>query len=239
MLFFRCPGDDGVRLRHTAIAHHRTARLDDTGLGGGDVCKGGAKLLHMIHTQRRDDRTLGRVDDVGGVQRTAEAHFQHHDVAFFLSEPEHPQRSDDLKLGGHIAHGFRRRADALHQTHQSVIRDLLAVHLNALVEAIDEGGGVKPDPVSRRMKAGRQHGSGAALAIGARHMDEAELFVRVAQRRQQRAGAAQARLVAGPLDCVDVFQSGFVIHEKTPHLLVLFFGKRVFAPVRGIRAMLQ
>ena len=50
-------------------------------------------------------------------------------------------------------------------------------------------------------------------------MDEAEPLVGVAQRRQQSAGAAEARLVAGPLDSVDVFQSGFVIHEKTPRFI--------------------
>ena len=65
VLFFRRPGDDGVRLRHTAVAHHRTARLDDAGLGGGDVRDGGAEFFYMVHAQRRDDRALGRVDDVG------------------------------------------------------------------------------------------------------------------------------------------------------------------------------
>ena len=58
-------GDDSVRFRHTAVAHHRTARLDDAGLGGGDVRDGGAEFFYMVHAQRRDDRALGRVDDVG------------------------------------------------------------------------------------------------------------------------------------------------------------------------------
>ena len=58
-------GDDSVRFRHTAVAHHRTARLDDAGLGSGDVRDGGAEFFYMVHAQRRDDRALGRVDDVG------------------------------------------------------------------------------------------------------------------------------------------------------------------------------
>ena len=58
-------GDDSVRFRHTAVAHHRTARLNDAGLGSGDVRDGGAEFFYMVHAQRRDDRALGRVDDVG------------------------------------------------------------------------------------------------------------------------------------------------------------------------------
>ena len=58
-------GDDSVRFRHTTVTHHRTAWLDDAGLGGGDVRDGGAEFFYMVHAQRRDDRALGRVDDIG------------------------------------------------------------------------------------------------------------------------------------------------------------------------------
>ena len=231
-VLFRChAADHSVRFRRTAVAHHRTAFLDDPRLGGSDVPKGGAKLLHMIHAQCRDDCAFRGINDVGGIQRAAKAHLQHHDLTFLLGKIEHPQRRDDLKLGGHILHGISGGLYLLHQSHQFFIRDLHPVDLDALVEAVDEGRGVQAHPIACGLQAGRHHGGGAALAVGACNMHESELFVRVAQCGQQGAGTCQAGLVAGPLDCVDVFQSGFVIHEKTPRLLVLFFGKRHCAPV--------
>ena len=118
--------------------------------------------------------------------------------------------------------------DSLHQTYQRVVGYLFAVYLNALVEAVDERRSVQAHPIPRRLQAGRQHGGSAALAVGTRHMDEAELLVGVAQRRQQSAGAAEARLVAGPLDSVDVFQSGFVVHRNASFH---FLGKRLRALV--------
>ena len=78
----RRTGDDGIGRGHTAIAHHRTAGLDDARLGRRDIGQGGAQLLHMIHAQRRDDRALRRVDDVGGIQRAAQAHLQHHEDVY-------------------------------------------------------------------------------------------------------------------------------------------------------------
>ena len=205
-------GDHGIGLGHAAVAHRRAAGLEDARLGGGNVGDGGAQLFHMVHPQRRDDRALRRVDDVGGVQRAAQAHLQHHDVAFLFGKPEHPQRRDDLKLGGDIRHGVGGGAHPLHQLHQSLVGDLLAVDLDALIEAIDEGRGEQAHPVPCRLQAGGQHGCRAALAVGARHMDEPQRFVGVAQGGQQGAGAAQARLVACPLHRMNVFQRFFVVH---------------------------
>ena len=152
-------------------------------------------------------------------------------VALFLCEPEHPQGRDNFELGRDVSHGVCRRADSLHQTYQRVVGYLLAVYLNALVEAVDKWRSVQAHPIPRRLQAGRQHGGSAALAVGTRHMDEAKLLVGVAQRRQQSAGAAEARLVAGPLDSVDVFQSGFVIHRNASFH---FLGKRLRALVARI-----
>ncbi len=136
---------------------------------------------------------------------------------------------------GTSRHGFRRRADTLYQTHQSVVRDLLAVHLNALVEAVDKGGGVKADPVSRRMKAGRQHGRGAALAIGARHMDEAELFVRVAQCRQQGAGCGSGPACGPPTGLRGCIHSAFEFMKKNATFVgSIFWGAALRACGAGL-----
>ena len=213
MLLSTDAADHGVRFRHAAVAHHRAALFDDARLRGGNVRDGGAQLLHMVHAQRRDDRARRRVNDIGGVQRAAEAHFQHHDIALLLGKIEHAQRRDDLELGGHILHGVGGRLHLLHQPHQRVIRNLLSVHLNALVEAVDEGRGVQAHPIARCLQAGRHHGGGAALAVGARDVHEFQLLVRVAQGGQQGAGAGQTGLMAGPLNGMDVLQGLFVVHR--------------------------
>ena len=48
MLFSTDAADNNICLRHAAVAHHRALFLDDPRLGGGNVRKSGAKLLHMI-----------------------------------------------------------------------------------------------------------------------------------------------------------------------------------------------
>ena len=93
----------------------------------------------MIHAQCRNDCALRGINDIGGIQRAAKAHFQHHDLTFLLGKIEHSQRCDDLKLGGHIFHGIGGRLYLLHQLHQRFVRDLHTVDLDALVEAVDEG----------------------------------------------------------------------------------------------------
>ena len=220
------PDDDGIRLRHPAVAHHRAPRFDDARLGRGNVRDGGAQLFHMIHAQRRDDRALRRVNDIGGVQRAAQTHLQHHDVTVPLGKVKHSQCRDDLKLGGHIGHGIGSGFYPLHQPHQFLVRDLLAVDLDPLIEAVDERRGVQAHAVPGRLQTGGQHGGSAALAVGARHMDKSELFVRVAQRRQQSTGTGQAGLVARPLHRVDVFQCRFVIHTIS---LLYFFTAAITA----------
>ena len=106
VLFSGRSADDRIRFRHPAVTHHRTALFDDARLRGGDVGQGGAKLFHMVHAQRRDDRARRVLNDVGGIQRAAQAHFQHHNIAVFPGKVQHPQRGDDLELGGHVGHGI-------------------------------------------------------------------------------------------------------------------------------------
>ena len=209
--------DDPVGLGRAAVADHRAARLDDARLGGGDVGQGGAQFLDVVHPQRGDDRALGRVDDVGGVQRAAQPHLQHHDIAVLLREIEHPQRGDQLKLGGDVGHGRGGGPHLLHQADQVPVRDGRAVDLDALIEADDIGRSEQPDLIPGTAQAAVQHGGGAALAVGAGHMDKAELFVGVPQGGQQGAGPRKARLVALPVDRVDVGE-GFLIghHGRLP-----------------------
>ena len=199
-VLLRChPAQHGVCLRCAAVAHHRAARFDDARLSGGDIRQRRAQLLDVIHAQCRDHRAGRLFDDVGGIQRAAKSHLQHHDITLLLRKIEHAQCGDDLELGGHVLHGF--------------VRDLLPVDLDALVEPVDEGRGIQPHPVTGGLQAGSQHRRRTALAVRARHMDELQLFVRVAQCRQQGAGAGKPGLMPRPLHRVDVFHCLFVVHR--------------------------
>ena len=206
--------DDPACLGHVLIADNGAARLDDPRLGRGDAGQGGAQFFHMVHPQRGDDRALGRVDHVGGVQRAPQPHFQHHDVAAGLDKVEHPQGGDELKFGGGFRHGRRRRLHLLHQADQVRVGDGDAVHLDALIEAVDVGGREQPHPVPGAAQAAVQHGGGAALAVGAGHMDEAQLFVGVAQGGQQGADAVQPRLVPLPVDRMDIGERFLIVHQE-------------------------
>ena len=213
-ILLRChPAQHSVCLRCAAVAHHWAPRFDDARLGGGDIRQRGAQLLDVIHAQCCDHRAGGLFNDIGGIQRAAKPHLQHHDIALLLCKIEHTQCGDDLELGGHVLHGIGGGLYLLHQLHQCFVRDLPPVDLDALVEAIDKGRGIQPHPVTGSLQTGCQHRRRAALAVCARHMDELQLFVRVAQCSQQGAGAGKPGLMPRPLHRVDVFQCLFVVHR--------------------------
>ena len=213
VLLCRHPAQHSVCLRCAAVAYHRAARFDDARLGGGNIRQRGAQFLDVIHAQCGDHRAGRLFDDVGGIQRAAKPHLQHHDITLLLRKIEHSQCGDDLKLGGHVLHGVGGGLYLLHKRHQCLVRDLLPVDLDALVEPVDEGRGIQPHPVTGGLQAGSQHRRRAALAVGARYMDELQLFVRVAQCRQQGAGTGKPGLMPRPLHRVDVFHCLFVVHR--------------------------
>ena len=62
------------------------------------------QLLHMLQADVGDHRHLRRGDDVGGVQPSAQAHLQHHQVTLGLPEIEHAQGGHQLELGGGVVH---------------------------------------------------------------------------------------------------------------------------------------
>src|SRR5699024_5482414 len=89
-----------------------------------------------------------------------------------------------------------------------------AVHLDALIEPVDVGGGEQPHPVPGAAQAAVQHGGGAALAVGAGHMDEPQPLVGVPQGGQQGAGAVQPGLVALPVDRADIGERVLLVKQE-------------------------
>ena len=144
-------------------------------------------------------------------------HLQHYDVAPGPGKIEQAQGGNQLELGGHVGHGRGGRLHLLHQIHQVLVGDGRAVHLDPLIEPEDIGRGEQPHLIACLTQAAVQHGGGAALAVGARHVHKAQVFLGIAQQAAEGADALQAGTVALPVDRVDVVQSFLIGHcERLP-----------------------
>ena len=204
-----------------AAVDHRVAALDDAGLGGGDLLQGIAQHLSVVEADVADDGSLRRGDDVRGVQLAAESDLQRDDLAVMAHEVFHGDGRDQLELRRMILHRLGVRPDELGDLCQLLIGDHLAVHLHPLIEAEDEGRGVKPRAVARGAEYGGQHGGSGALAVGAGDVDEFQLVLRVSDALKQFAGAGQTRHGALPAHGMNVAQRFRIGHDFT------FFGIRI------------
>ena len=126
----------------------------------------------MVHAHGGDYGSLRHIDDVGGIQCAAKAHFQHGDITVLPAEVQQGNGSYQLKLRRVLRHGLCGRPDLLHQSRQLPVRDHFPIHLNTFMEGYEIGRCIQAHPVSRRLQHGRDTGAGAALAVGTRHMDE-------------------------------------------------------------------
>ena len=97
-------GDDLFHVPALVIQHGVAAGLDDARLLSGDLGVGVPQLLHMLQADVGDHRHLRRGDHIGGVQPSAQAHLQHHQVTLGLPEIEHAQGGHQLELGGGVVH---------------------------------------------------------------------------------------------------------------------------------------
>ena len=138
-----------------------------------------------------------------------------------LEEVKEAQGGDEFKFRGGVGEGVGDGADLIHQRFQILVGDGDPVDLHPLIEPIDVGGGVQPYPPTGSLEAAGDTGGGAALAVGAGDVDEAELPFRVAQGAQESAGTAQTGLAALPFDGVDIGQCFGVTHKTIPSFLGL------------------
>ena len=121
-----------------------------------------------------------------------------------LEEVEKTKGGDQLKFCGGIGEGVGDGADPVYQCLQILIGDRNSIDLHPLIEPVDVGGGVQSHPPTSGLQAASDTGGGAAFAVGAGDVDEAELPFWIAQGAQQGAGAAQTGLAALPLHRVDI-----------------------------------
>ena len=66
------------------VQHYIAALLHNTAFLKGDLLHSIPQNSGMVQRNRHDDRRQGSIDDVGGVKASAQPHFQHNDITFFL-----------------------------------------------------------------------------------------------------------------------------------------------------------
>ena len=208
LLFRTDAGNDLPHLAALTVEHGAAAGLEDAGFLRGDGGEGAAEDGGVLQPNVGDDRHLRCGNDVGGVQPPAETDLDHDEVTAGLRKPKKADGGHQLKLGRMLRKRVRRSEHALREAVKRRIGDGRAVHLKALVEAVEVRRGEQSRAVSCRRENGGEHRGGRALAVRAGDVDEFEGFFGVSQRGEQSAGALQPRLAVGP--CVGVDARGDV-----------------------------
>ena len=124
--------------------HHDAARLDDTGLLGGDVSLGRSGELVVVHADVGDDGDL-RVGDVGRIPSAEHADLDHGDIDGEIGEPSERRGSRGLEVrrahpGEHLQIG--NRGDLFGEL---LVADVLAVAAHSLVDPLEVRAGVRAD----------------------------------------------------------------------------------------------
>ena len=83
--------------------HRRAAALEDAGLLHRHRLDGVAEILGMVAPDRGDHGAGRVVDDVGGIDPAAEAHFQQQHVGRAFGKQQQGSRRGDLEHGDRIA----------------------------------------------------------------------------------------------------------------------------------------
>ena len=185
--------------------HQRHAALGNAGLFARDIKDGRPQPLGVIQPQLGNARHQRGLDQVGGIHPATQPHFDHAGIGRHGGKGQHGGGR------GQLEEGDRRvtiQADHVFQQHdQRVIADQLASQPYAFVEAHKMGAGIDMDAISLRFQAGAQHGAGAALAVGAGHMEHRrQPVVRIAQRGEQPFQPAEGQINLGRMQRIGIAQ---------------------------------
>ncbi|MPM21906.1 hypothetical protein SDC9_68356 [bioreactor metagenome] len=182
---FAGPAHHSLHLRRLSGENHIRAGFDDAGFLSGDLFKSVSQHLRVLQGDVGDHRRIRRVDDVGGIQASAQTHLQNHHVAVFLLEIQKRHGGNPLKFRGRVRHFLSNRLHLLRKPGQFVIGDIRTVHLHPLVDAEEMGGRIKSRGISGAGQNLGQHGADGAFSIRTRHMDEPQLLLGIVQKLHQ------------------------------------------------------
>ena len=159
------PGVVDHALRRHRIAHDgRAAGAQDAGLLEADALPVGTQELHVVEVDAGDDGAVG-VDDVDGIEATAETDLQDRDVGPGLGHGVQDGQRGEFEVGQRG--GAARPLDGLEVRQQAVAIDRLARQSQPLLEAHQMRRREDRRPVARVGEDGFEHGAGRALAVGA------------------------------------------------------------------------
>ena len=148
----------------------------------------------MVEADVHYDGALRPGYDVRGVEAAAEAGLEHDDIAAPLREVTERERRAELELGAGVGHALRRRGEGRAARGEIRVRYVRAVHAHALVYAREVGRDVEPRAVSRSAEHAPEQGAGAALAVRAGDVDEAERILRAAEPLEELRNPAEPGL---------------------------------------------
>ena len=182
----------------TGIDNAVAAGLDDPAFCGRDLFDGIAEILGVFETDIRKHGDFGSIDRVCAVKRAAHADLEYDDVALHLVEIFHSYGGHELELARMILHHIGKNPDLRGDRSECLIGDITAVDFYALVEAYQIGRGIKPCAVTRLAKDRIEDRAGAALAVASGNMYEFQLFLGIAQSREQSAGTVETESRGAP-----------------------------------------
>ena len=154
----------------------------------------------MIEIDRGDDGDLG-LDNVGRIEPAAEAHFVDRKLYTRFSEGHEGERGDALEIGRmslQLALGeqaFDRQMNARPGRGERFIRDVLAIDANALVDALEVGGGVQTGAQAGGAQDRFEHRSRRSFAVRAGDVHAGNPEVRIAERFGEQSDVRQPKLL--------------------------------------------
>ena len=181
----------------------------------------------MIHADGRKSAHQRALNDVGGIQVTAHAGFQHHVVAVSFLEIFKGDGGLQFENGRMVQtfgrHSVRRILYLLHKFRKFRFSHPFAVNLKAFQIAEDGRGAVAAHSVSRIHEDVLCVGKDGALSVGARNVDNSKIVLRVIQLFHERSYGVQAQDNPGRGHVIQVFPGFGVIHFSTPRCVYLSF----------------
>ena len=115
-----------------------------------------------------------------------------------------------------VFHGVRKFLHACRDPAQRLLCNILTADLDSLPKILNIGRGIKTGHIPRLTQDPLHHGTGTALAVTARHMNEAQFLLRSSQEPQQFLCPGQAQLPLAPGMGIDIINCFCYRHQNAP-----------------------
>ena len=176
-----------------------SARLEDPDLFPGDRRARGAQDFRMLERDVGDDCDLA-IDDVGRIEPSAQADFDHRPLALRFGENDKGGGGEKVEPGGvggrraGLARGLVGVERPIQGAREGRLVDIVSLNANPLGDALNMGGGVAADTKASVRQRRLDQSRDRPFAFCARDMDRAKRLLRVTET----SGEIPHRLEADP-----------------------------------------